>query len=141
MNSYRQLVLPNLYIEDQSGFSLRHVQTCFGAPVKHSFAWDAWEATEHKHPMEELPNAYVPVWFSSVVFNRDPIDTFNQGHVLLWDPITQSLIGTPMQGYGQRSYTLEMVKQHSGGTTQYVGWSEDLNGLRIVKKELKLVSS
>jgi hypothetical protein len=65
----------------------------------------------------------------------------NQGHVLLWDPITHSLVGTPMQGYGQRSYTIDMVEKHSGGKTQYVGWSEDLNGLRIVKKELKLVLS
>ena len=139
MNDYKQLVLPNLYIEDQAGFSLRHVQSCFSASPRHAYAWDAWEATEYKHPMEELPNAYVPVWFSSVVYAYT-LGTFNQGHVLLWDPITQSLIGTPMSGYGQRSYTIDMVEKHSGGKTKYVGWSEDLNGLRIVKKELHLVS-
>jgi hypothetical protein len=138
MNDYTQLVLPNLYVEDQAGFSLRHVQTCFGVPHKHSYAWVAWEATEHKHPMEDLPNAYVPVWFSSIT-SSSVMENFNQGHVLLWDPITQSLVGTPMSGYGQRSYTIDMVEKHSGGKTKYVGWSEDLNGLRIVKKELKLV--
>lgn len=129
---YTQLVFPDLAVKEWMGFSLRFLQSSFEAPAKHRWAWDAWEATEHKHLDDEFPNAYVPVWFSSF---PSALSSINMGHVLLWDPDLYLLFGPPTLGYGRRGYTLEMVEEGSGGQTKLVGWSEDLNGIRIIKQK------
>ena len=130
---YTQLVQPNYDIESGAGYSLAHVQNMFGAPLRHHTSWEAWQATKHKHINEPFPDAKVPVWF----FSSFMIDgNFkNVGHTLMWDPEKQMLIGPPIAGYGKRWYYLEDVTttRRSGGQTILVGWSEDINGLRVVK--------
>lgn len=110
---------------DYQGYSLRQVQDCFGTPGLHFTAWEAWQATEFKHgPAEELPNAYVPVWFWTSAQGIMPL-----GHVLIWDPTIKKLFGTPRQGCGIETYDLGQVVNDF---TRYVGWSEDINGQRVV---------
>lgn len=128
MTKYKQLVTPNLYIEDHDGYSLRHIQTAFKAPVKNFTAWEAWQATKYRHLEAPLPDAYVPVWFWSHIpgYGINPL-----GHVMIWDPLSQKLFGTPQGGYGRRWYDMDQIV---GPNTRYVGWSEDFNGMRIVKQ-------
>lgn len=122
---YQQQAVPSNTHGDYAGFSLRYAQTCFGAPVKHHFAWEAWEATEFKHTTEEaFPDAFVPVWFWSSAQGIMPL-----GHVLIWDPEKKKLFGPPPHGHGDFYYDLENVV---GDFCKYVGWSEDINGLRVV---------
>ncbi len=124
---YRQLVKPDLSVQEKSGFSLAHIQKAYGAPVKHAFAWHSWVACEHTHnALTELPDAYVPVWFYTTIEHTDtPL-----GHVMIWDPVSQKIWGTPRNGYGKQWYTFEQIVN---AKTRYVGWSEDLNGLRVVQ--------
>lgn len=123
---FKQIKFP-LDKPDYHGFSLRQVQDSFRAPVMHNTAWEAWEATEHKHgPEEPLPNAYVPVWFWTSAQGIMPL-----GHVLIWDPDSKKLFGTPRSGCGIETYDLKQVVNEF---TKYVGWSEDINGLRVAEE-------
>lgn len=124
---YRQLVKPDLSVQEKSGFSLAHIQKAFGAPIQHTFAWHAWLDCEHTHnALTELPSAYVPVWFYTTIERTDtPL-----GHVMVWDPISEKLWGTPRSGYGKQWYTFGDIVN---AKTHYVGWSEDINGLRVVQ--------
>lgn len=132
---FTQLVEPNYYIESGSGYSLAHVQNMYGAPMKHFTSWEAWQATEFKHINEPFPDVKVPVWFFSNIFIDG--NYRNIGHTLIWDPDKQMLIGPPKSGYGKQWYNLENVEttRATGSRTILVGWSEDINGLRVVAPE------
>jgi hypothetical protein len=124
---YTQLIKPRLTTQGDAGFSLEHVQSAYKAPVKFFTAWTAWENCQFTHgPLEELPNAYVPVWFyTTFKDNLTPL-----GHVLIWDPYSKKLWGTPRHGRGKHWFDFAEV---ATPWTRYVGWSEDLNGVRIVR--------
>lgn len=128
---YKQLIMPNLFIEGNSGFSLQYVQDAYSAPVRHHTAWGSWDDAKYKHLVQdedyELPDAFVPVFFRSLV------NGFNLGHVGIWDPYLKGLHTTPYGGYGKIIIPIEMIEKKSGGKSVCVGWSEDLNGLRIVR--------
>lgn len=129
--NYNQLIMPNLFIEGNSGFSLQYVQDAYNAPRAHQDAWHAWEATKYKHLTQdadyELPDVFVPVFFRSIT------EGHNYGHVGIWDPYLGALHTTPYGGYGKIIIPIEMIEKKSGGMSVCVGWSEDLNGLRIVR--------
>ena len=128
---YSQLLMPNLFVEGNSGFSLKYVQDAYNAPIEHPDAWHAWLATKYKHQTQdedyELPNAFVPVFFRSIT------EGTNYGHVGIWDPYLKALHTTPYGGYGKIITTIEEIEKRSGGQSVCVGWSEDLNGSRIVR--------
>lgn len=124
---YRQLVTPDLSVQEAAGHSLAHVQKAFNAPVQHFIAWNSWISCEYTHgALTELPNAYVPVWFYTT-FDGDDAPL---GHVMIWDPVSEKLWGTPRSGFGKNWYAMEDVVNNK---TRYVGWSEDINGLRVVE--------
>lgn len=124
---YKQLVQPKPQVKGDSGYSLEFAQRSFDAPVKFFTAWTAWENTHIKHsPLEKLPNAYVPVWFYTTFQN----DFAPLGHVLIWSPRKQGLWGPPRYGHGRQLYRLEDV---INPLTNYVGWSEDLYGHKVVE--------
>lgn len=129
--AYKQLVIPNFYIEGNAGFSLQYVQDAFNAPRQHFSAWEAWEDAKYKHLTQDadfaFPDAYVPVYFRSIY------DGHNYGHIGIWDPQEQAIHTTPYGGYGKIVIPVEVIEKKSGGKSVCVGWSEDLNGLRIVR--------
>lgn len=131
INKYFQVIKPHLFVEEMSGFSLRHVQSMFSAPVRNHTAWEAWEKAEYKHKTQDedykLPDVYVPVFFRSIINGK------NIGHVVVWDPKLEVVHSTPYGGFGKMITTIEKIEKNSGGTTVCVGWSEDFNGLRIVQ--------
>lgn len=128
-----QLVQPNTNVTDGAGWCLRFTQTVWGAPVRYNSAWDAWEATEYKHGTgEALPeDAACIVWFSHYGTYGTPPTYANWGHVVSWIP-GQGFLSSPGQGYGQQWFnsTTEIERYFRAS---YVGWSEDLNGLRVVE--------
>jgi hypothetical protein len=130
---YNQIVTPNLNVTDGAGWCLRFTQSVWGAPVRYNSAWDAWNATQHKHGTgEALPeDASTVVWFSHYGRYGTPPTYANWGHVVTWVP-GRGFLSSPGSGYGQQWFnsTTEVENYFNAG---YVGWSEDLNGLRLIE--------
>lgn len=128
----RQLVNPNPGVKDYAGFCLRFTQAVYGAPAQHSSAWEAWEATSYKHgTAESIPAVSVPVWFSHYGTYGKPPTYANWGHVVAYIPGT-GYLSSPGEGYGSQIFdSIQAVEAYFNA--HYVGWSEDLNGLRIAE--------
>lgn len=127
---YRQLVTPTADVSAAAGSCLAFVQDVYAAPKRYKSAWIAWENTAKKH-IEPLPEASVPVWFSHYGTYGKPPTYENWGHVVAYFPGT-GFLSSPGTGYGSEWLpTIQAVEQRFN--SNYVGWSEDLNGLQIVE--------
>lgn len=133
MTEYQQLVFADKTTVENYGFSLGFAVKAFGARPGMPTAREAWENTEFKHTERDLPEVQVPVWFSSVydagMGNQDI------GHCAIHIP-GQGLLSAPSRPsdpLGQ-SYvgSIEEIEKRSGGSVKYLGWSEDIGGVRVV---------
>lgn len=131
---YRQVHAPDSSTQDYAGMCLRFTQSVYGAPAQHRSAWDAWQATQFQHGTgEDLPAESVPVWFSHYGTYGNPPSYENWGHVVakIGDRFLSSPVGR-LGTYGQSWFdSIEQIERTFNA--RYVGWSEDLNGLRIVE--------
>lgn len=127
-----QLVNPDTGIQDYAGFCLRFTQSVYSAPARYRSAWEAWNATELKHsPAESIPYVSVPVWFSHYGTYGQPPTYENWGHVVAYLP-GAGYLSSPGEGYGQELFrSIEEVEARFNA--EYVGWSEDINGLRVAQ--------
>lgn len=129
---------PNPRTVDGPGWCLRFTQSVYGltgAPFWHPSAWAAWLATEYKHTTRTMPNASVPVWFSHFGTYGDPPTYGNWGHVVAYIPgrgfLSSPAWVRPGQTVGQLWLdSIEAVERTFNA--KFVGWSEDLNGTRII---------
>lgn len=120
--SYRQLKQPDLSVKGISGFCLNYARRVFGVGAKYPNAWKAWENTKYKHKDRKLPNVSVPVWFS---YKRGGV---NLGHVAVNVP-GRGLYTSPIGG---KSFYRSLADfEHAVSNCKYVGWSEDINGVRV----------
>lgn len=128
--SYTQIVAPRTGTVDGAGWCLRFAQSVFGAPVAHPSAKAASEATKYRHATRTLPNASVLLWF-------DHWGTYggvyaNFGHVAVWVPGKGILTSPYYKAHGQEWYgsiaDIERIFK-----AKFLFWSEDINGLRVVK--------
>lgn len=130
---YKQLKSPNLNTKDSPGWCLRHAGNSFDIkPRPYAYATLAWQGAKHKHT-DALPDAAVPVWFTW----EGTIDGVykNWGDVAIWVP-GKGVFGTPLRGGGNSNRidaTPEARAKAIGGNARYLGWSEDLNGVRLVE--------
>jgi hypothetical protein len=129
---WKQLVTPQV-VNDNAGMCLRFTQSVFGAPVKYRSAWDAWNATQFKHSTDEpLPDVSVIVWMSHWGTYGDPPSYENWGHVITWFPSENKFLSSPGSGYGHQWFdSIRAVELYFNAG--YVGWSEDINGLRVAE--------
>ena len=131
-----QLVTPNPDTQDYAGFCLRFTQTVWGAPAQYNSAWDSWNATEYKHSTSEpIPNDVgTVIWFSHYGSYGEPPTYANWGHVVSFIP-GRGYLSSPagqLGTYGQSWFdTIEEIEQTFNA--KYVGWSEDINGLRVAE--------
>lgn len=132
--TWQALVPPRKGTQDYAGMCLRYAQSFFGAPVRHRSAWDAWNATQHKHGTNEaLPGVPVILWFSH--FGTYQNEYGNWGHVAIHVP-GDAIYTSPGYGYGfERWATIAQIEQRFA--SKYVGWSEDINGLRVAQQSGK----
>jgi hypothetical protein len=138
---YKQLVTPNLDpyiydggtpISDWLGWCLGYVRAAFDAPPAGYMATDGWNMTQFKHTDRDLPSGvYVPVWFShwgtynGVYANWGHVVIYKDGHI--WSsPITH-------KPYADEWGSIEEVERMY--RCSFVGWSEDISGMRVVTKE------
>lgn len=135
-----QLVQPNTNTKDTAGFCLRFVQSVYGAPAKYRSAWESWNATSIKHPnTEPIPDVSVPVWFSHFGTYGNPPSYENWGHVVAWIP-GRGYLSSPGTGYGQEWFD-NIAAIEARFNAKYVGWSEDINGLRVAEVNKQGASS
>ncbi len=129
----RQLKQPDLNKTDSPGWCLRLVRNAFSIGSRYEYAWQSWEASPTKHT-DGLPgDVAVPVWFTW----EGTIDgkKRNWGDVAIHVP-GRGVFGTPLKGGGNSNRWWPDVDARAraiGGGARYVGWTEDVNGARVVE--------
>lgn len=130
--AWQALVAPRKGTQDGAGWCLRYAQSFFGAPVRYNSAWDAWNATQYKHGTGEgLPEVPVLLWFSHYGTYGSPPTYGNWGHVAIHVP-GDAIYTSPGTGYGFERWA-NIGQIESRFASKYVGWSEDINGLRVAQ--------
>lgn len=132
----KQLVTPNPSVEDYAGNCLRFAQSVWNAPVRYRSAWDAWQATQLKHSVSEpVPNDVGTLqWFEHFGTYGNPPSYENWGHVVSFIP-GRGYLSSPagkLGTYGQ-SWFATIGEVERAFNAKYVGWSEDINGLRVAE--------
>jgi hypothetical protein len=106
----------------------------FNVPNKYEFAWQAWSNARYKHgPTEPLPEVAVPVWFEWT----GSVDNMwaNWGHVAVWFP-GRGVLSSPFS-INQKQQWFDTPQKLIAylGNGSYVGWSEDINDVRVADME------
>lgn len=133
VTEYKQNVDADLFIADDPHYGLRMTQNVFHAPAKHAWCWEAWLATEFKHTTDPLPNYPVPVWFYATTPYSGHLHVAGQS--VVWIPsVGKFLSNPPHPGSPRGQQWFDSIEQiERVFNAKYVGWSEDLNGLRIIE--------
>lgn len=128
---------PNLTRKVQPGWCLGYVSDVLGInSAKYESAWQAWQGTEYKHgPEEPLPDVPVLLWFEHFGTYGTPPRFGNWGHVVLHVPGV-GLYTSPGGAIGSPASfevhpTISAIEHRFNST--YVGWSEDLAGVRFAE--------
>lgn len=134
---WKSLVSPRKDTVDDPGMCLRFAQSFFGAPVAYPDAWTAWENQQFRHSASEpLPNVPVVLWFSHYGTYGAPGQEYykNWGHVAPYVP-GDAIYSSPATWNAGRSQSRfsTIADLERALNCKYVGWSEDLNGLRIAE--------
>jgi|GEM_PF-3120777 len=101
------------------GMCLRYTRQWFGVASKYPTAASAWSHAAHKHPGEMPPSgAVVPVWFKY---------TNPAGHVAM--RLSDGSVVT-VNGFKVSRFS-SIAAMTWAGFGAYLGWAEDLNGVRV----------
>lgn len=133
--TWTALVPPRLGTEDDPGMCLRFSQSFFGAPVRYRSAWEAWQNQTYRHPPSDpLPNVPVLLWYSHWGTYGRPLSYENWGHVTPLVPGVGifSSPDSPYAGWSQSRFST-IAEVERAFNCKYVGWSEDINGLRVAE--------
>lgn len=133
--TWQSLVAPRRWARDLAGRCLPYAQTFFGAPIMHDYARQAWDATEYKHHDRDFPDVPCLLWFDHwgtyYSHSKGVWEYVNAGHVTPLVP-GEGIYSSPTWGHGYALYqTIAAVE--AAYNCRYIGWSEDLNGLRVIQ--------
>lgn len=138
MINYVQVVKPNINVPGYSGGCLQYVDDGVNPPNRQPTAQRSWEyavSTGVAHHNEEPPNnVWVPVYYSI-----DNGQWAGFGHVAWYysDGKTTKIYDSEY-GAGLRSAPYSSGQElfnYMGWQMRYYGWSEAVDGLRVVKKK------
>lgn len=127
---------PDLTVKGNPGYCLKLVGDVFHTKDRpFASATEAWNGAKYKHPASEpLPEDRPVVVFYSWNGKPTPQDAYgNWGDVAINIP-NKGVFGSPKasDGYGSRfDHSVEERRAWLGGGAQYLGWTEDINGIRI----------
>lgn len=125
--TYEQLIAPNTGIPCRPGWCLAYVQQAFGAGWAGSTATDGWNRAKYRHTDQNFPNGVASIlWFGLA---DEPA-----GHVVIRmgdGSIYSTSHPTRLTAYHHPN--LQHLLDYYGGRLSYRGWSEDLNGTRVIK--------
>jgi hypothetical protein len=127
--NYVQLVEPDLTVTSEAGWCLYFAEEVWKTNHLYYDATEAWNDTQFKHEDRNFPNVSVPVWYSWDV----------DGHVATRTPDGR-VFSSPMTGYGNVWFNsvdecANTITKVTGIKCQYLGWSEDLAGVNLIKEE------
>lgn len=130
----RQLISPNLDQKDSPGWCLRFTRNSFNKIASRwDYARQAWDNSPTKHTSALPGDVSVPVWFDW--WGTIDGKYGNYGDVAIWVP-GRGVFGTPLKkdGFGNRwDASVEARAVAIGGKAKYLGWTEDVNGVRVVE--------
>lgn len=139
---YKQLVSPDLTITEAAGLCLSFSRRAFGAPVVEKTAWEGWSKAEYRHEDRDWPSGVsIPVWFDW--WGQLPGDKqkFQYGHVAVLHT-DGKVYSSPLSGKGRAWFaSVDDLARSFGGGMKYVGWSEDISNVRVVKKEDYMITA
>lgn len=120
-------VTPN--IACKPGWCLQYVQGVFNAPWSGATATQGWNLTKHKHKNDKFPNdVAVPVWFS---MKGEPA-----GHVAVrMKDGSYYSTSHPTSNKPTHHPNLQHLLDYYGGRLKLRGWSEDMNGYKVIKEK------
>lgn len=125
--AWQQLIKPTLPGTGEIGYCLKYARQRYGINSKYDTAWAAWEGAKYKHADRDIPDVIVPVWF------KYPFPDSSPGHVGVRTP-DGKIYSSPYKS-SQQYYIFSSISEvESTLNAKYVGWSEDINGVRVVKK-------
>lgn len=146
--AFKQIVAARTGARDGLGWCLRHAQSVFGAPVAFDSAREAWDGQKGRHPGEAPPaGRQVTIWFDHTGTYGTPPVRKNWGHActslgdgrVLTSPLRYDQLGADGKGVATYPSMLAMMRD-LGGNPRYLGWSEYLNGRRIVEPKKAAVT-
>lgn len=121
-----QLITPNPNITCTPGLCLVYVRETFGIGPKYPSAIVGWNASAYRHTDQQFPaNAAVPIWFT--------LSDNEFGHVALHQPdgsVWSS--SSPTSTAPVHHPSLSDLLSYYGGRLSYLGWTEDVEGVRVV---------
>ena len=134
--SWKQKVIPNVNVPGVSGGCLAYVDDGVNPPKRQPTAQASWEyavRTGTAHPNQEPPlNVWVPVYYS---IDNGPWAGY--GHVVwFYSNGKETLIYDSEFGCGNRTVPYSGgadLFNYMGWQMTYLGWSEAVDGLRIVE--------
>ena len=130
-----QLKTPNFSTQGQAGWCLWTAEEAFGVPHLYATAEDAYNQAQFKHAGAQPPNAIVPVYWT--YYDLSLAREF--GHIAIWVP-GKGVFSSPFdKSYGNQWFSsiqavTDRINQIKGANSRYLGWSEDLAGVRIVQE-------
>lgn len=128
--AYKQLVTPNPDISCQPGWCLKYVADTYGGtPQVYPDATTAWNAAQFKHTDQNFPGLAVPVWFS--------VKNVSEGHVALLMPDGSVYSTSDNSTTPHHHPSLQDLINYYANSNPltYLGWSEDICGLKVVEGE------
>lgn len=145
---FQQLISPDPTIKETAGWCLRFTERSFrlirvdsngnsvplvpGVVVR-STAWSDWLATKYKHQDRSFPEGVaVPVWFDWIGDVGEGRHRY--GHVA-YRGTDGRIYSSPLTGVGRADFANvdELCRAFASGMS-YVGWSEDIAGVRVITK-------
>ena len=130
--TFVQVKSPNLNVAAQLGWCLAYVQDAFGLGWSGDYALDGWNRNTANHADRNIPSGvYVPVWFDGYWTG------IRYGHVVVYkDGICYSSPWTADSASRKVHDTLGSIADVERiYRMTCLGWSEDMNGQRVIKKK------
>lgn len=124
--AYKQLKHPNVAVSTKAiGWCLWWVQEAFKTPHVFPRAIDEWNANTFNHVGQPPRGVFVPVFFT--------MKGVPAGHVAIAAP-DGSIYSTssPHSLTPVHHQNLQDILRYYGGQLSYLGWSEDIGGVRVV---------
>ena len=137
-----QLIEPNYNQTVDAGMCQQYARLVFGVKAYYDPSWDNWKNLKYKHQNRDFPDASVPVWFNWWGKLKGDLTKKQYGHTAVRDK-SGRVYSSPLSGKGHAWFNSidDLVKAFGNGM-EYVGWSEDINNIRVVQpKEEKNMTS
>lgn len=107
------------------GYCLRFVRTCWEVGPLYASAIEAWNGARYKHPGDRTPPVGAPCYYQGGQY----------GHIVLFCPPGHKGIRSTDCPSATVVSDAELSWCEQAWGYRYLGWTEDLNGIRVIEPE------